>query len=256
MDRLLVEICCGGAGDAIAAEAAGADRVELNSSLGSGGLTPSAGEFLMAIERLKIPVICMIRPRAGGFCYNEAEFQAMLRDAAFFSEHGAAGIAFGILHEDGRVDKPRCRRLMAELGTKQAVFHRAFDSSACDPMIMADDLAELGVTRLLSSGRRPSAADGAQLLKKVYERTNKSVELLPGGGVRPNNAAHIAAVTGCGQLHFSCHKLIEDKSALGNPELSFDCAKPEFPGAASVIDCKKLESTIELIKSSVNVNKY
>ncbi len=88
---MLIEICCGSIDDAIEAEAGGADRVELCSALFLGGLTPSLGTILEAKSRLKIPVMAMIRPRAGGFCYSEAEMASMERDADLAVANGADG---------------------------------------------------------------------------------------------------------------------------------------------------------------------
>ena len=95
--EILLEICCGGIDDAIQAELGGADRVELCSALFLGGLTPSFGTIQQVKERLKIPVMVMVRPRAGGFCYSEAEMSSMERDAEAALEQGADGIVFGIL---------------------------------------------------------------------------------------------------------------------------------------------------------------
>jgi len=100
--EILIEVCCGSTDDAVEAERGGAARVELNSSLFFGGLTPSLGSVIEAKKRLSIPVIVMIRPRGGGFCYTQAEMAAMLHDARLAVEHGAEGLAFGILTPEGR----------------------------------------------------------------------------------------------------------------------------------------------------------
>lgn len=78
---VLYEVCCGSADDALQAAAGGADRVELNSALFLGGLTPSLGALQVTKERSDVRVICMVRPREGGFCYSETEYAAMLADA-------------------------------------------------------------------------------------------------------------------------------------------------------------------------------
>src|SRR5215471_7991320 len=132
MDSILLEICCGSAEDAIEAAAGGADRVELCSALFLGGLTPSLGSLLQVKAQTKIPVIAMNRPRQAGFCYSQPEFAVMERDAEIFIEHGADGIVFGILNDDGTVDVERTSSICRRVGEKQAVFHRAFDVIA-DP---------------------------------------------------------------------------------------------------------------------------
>src|SRR5204863_6825540 len=110
---MLLEICCGSLDDAIEAEAGGAHRVELCSSLFFGGLTPSIGTISEAVRRLRIPVIAMIRPRGGGFCYTEPEFAAMEADAEAAVHRGAAGLVFGVLTPNGEIDRPRTTRLRA-----------------------------------------------------------------------------------------------------------------------------------------------
>jgi copper homeostasis protein len=111
MQRILVEICCGSLEDALEAERGGADRVELCSALFLGGLTPSLGTIIEAKARLKIPIMVMIRPRGGGFCYTEPEMAVMERDTVLAAEQGADGMVFGILNADGGIDEERCTRI-------------------------------------------------------------------------------------------------------------------------------------------------
>lgn len=248
MNKITIEVCCGSAEDAVLAQAAGADRVELNASLESGGLTPSYGEFFEAIERLSIPVICMVRPRAGGFCYSESELAVMLRDAEFFAKNGAAGVAFGALLPDGSANIDFCRRIVAAVGGKQTVFHRAFDSTLADACQMTCALADAGITRVLTSGREPCALSGAALIAECARRSDNRIEFLPGGGVRSHNAADIIAATGCRQLHFSCQRMLEEEATSLNDALCFDCSAPKFRGAHGIVDSERLTSEINNIK--------
>src|SRR5437764_13979019 len=127
MAKILLEICCGSIDDALQAQAGGADRIELCSALFLGGLTPSLGTLQYARQQLKIPIIAMVRPRGGGFCYTDAEFETMERDTGVAIGSGADGVVFGILTADGNIDRERTRRIRKIIGSKQAVFHRAFD---------------------------------------------------------------------------------------------------------------------------------
>ena len=111
MKKLLVEVCCGSADDVIEAWRAGADRVELNSDLFHGGLTPTVGSLRVAKRETGLPVMAMVRPREGGFCYTEAEFAVCLEDARVLLENGADGLVFGFLHPDGTVDRERTKAL-------------------------------------------------------------------------------------------------------------------------------------------------
>src|SRR5215471_11838018 len=137
--KLLLEICCGSAADAWEAQQGGADRVELCSALFLGGLTPSLGAILEAKDRVKIPVMAMIRPRSGGFCYSKSDYAVMQRDVRVAVEQGADGIVFGVLRSDGRVDRERCAQLCNLALGRQTVFHRAFDVTP-DPLEALDTL--------------------------------------------------------------------------------------------------------------------
>lgn len=163
MARVLLEICCGSLEDALEAEAGGADRVELCSSLFFGGLTPSFGTIAEAKRRLRIPAIVMIRPRGGGFCYTELEFAAMAADAEAAVAQDVAGLVFGILTPDGAVDRVRTRRLREIAGRRDAVFHRAFDVTP-DPFRALDELVDLGITRVLTSGQQDTVPEGLDLI--------------------------------------------------------------------------------------------
>src|SRR5215469_11620229 len=157
--KILLEICCGSIDDAIESEKGGADRVELCSALFLGGLTPSIGTIQEAKQRLKIPIIVMVRPRGGGFCYTDAEFATMERDTAAAIEAGADGIVFGILTNDGKLDRQRVQRIRKLIGNKQAVFHRAFDVTP-DPYAALEELIDLGIIRVLTSGQKDTVPQG------------------------------------------------------------------------------------------------
>src|SRR5690625_1797151 len=122
---VLIEVFCGSVDDCVAAEAGGADRIELNSAMFLGGLTPSVGTLVEARRRVDVPIVTMVRPRAGGFCYTDSEMRVMEHDVRVMLDNGADGIVFGILNEDGTVDKARCERVVKLVGDKEAIFHRA-----------------------------------------------------------------------------------------------------------------------------------
>ena len=219
MEKILLEICCGSVDDVFEAKAAGADRVELTSATFLGGLTPSIGEVLAAREA-GIPIMAMVRPREGGFCYTDREFEGMLRDVKAFVEAGVEGVVFGVLHPDGTVDKERCRLLIQAAQGRQTVFHRAFDVTP-DWKTALDDLIDLGITRVLSSGQAPSALFGAATLKGMVERADGRIEILVGGGVRPANVADLVEKIGCDQVHAAAARQCVDPSCLGNPEIHY-----------------------------------
>lgn len=222
MGKFKIEICCGSADDVIQAKLAGADRVELNSCLFLGGLTPTVGELLVAKET-GIEIITMVRPREGGFCYTEAEYKTILKDTQVLLEAGANGIAFGFLHEDGNIDEKRCHDMLKIVGSNVSVFHRAFDVVP-DWKKAMDILCKLGVTRILTSGQAPSVLYGAPKIKEMREYANGRIEILPGAGINLNNVTAILEETGCDQIHLSMKKICYDHSTSHNQEIFFGSA--------------------------------
>ena len=218
--KILVEICCGALEDALEAEQGGADRVELCSALFLGGLTPSLGTVVEAKARLKIPVVVMIRPRGGGFCYTEPEMAVMERDTVLAVEQGADGIVFGILNADGSLDEKRCKRIRKLIGDRQAVFHRAFDVTP-NPFRCLDQLVELGFTRVLTSGQEDTVPEGVGLIKRLIEYAGDRIEILPGGGIKPNSLRHVVEATGCEQVHLTAFTTRADTSVRGRPFVTF-----------------------------------
>jgi len=215
-----VEICCGSLEDALEAERGGADRVELCSALFLGGLTPSLGTIMEAKARLKIPIMVMIRPRGGGFCYTKSEMAVMERDTALAAEQGAEGMVFGILNADGSIDEERCKRLRKLIGDRQAVFHRAFDVTP-DPFRSLDQLVALGFTRVLTSGQEDTVPEGAHLIKRLIEYAGARIEILPGGGIKPLSLRQVVEATGCKQVHLTAFKTQSDTSVRGRPFVTF-----------------------------------
>ena len=220
MAKILLEICCGSIDDAIQSEKGGADRVELCSALFLGGLTPSIGTIQEAKRRLRIPIIAMVRPRGGGFCYSDAEFATMERDTEAAIDAGVDGAVFGILKEDGRIDQRRTARIRRIIGKRQAVFHRAFDVTP-DPFQALEELIDLGITRVLTSGQKDSVPEGVELISKLVEHAGKRIEILPGGGIRPYQVNDVVRRTRCRQIHMTAWGKIEDRSTHANREVTF-----------------------------------
>ena len=216
MARILLEIIALTVEDCIAAESGGADRVELCAAITTGGLTPSLGTLIEAKKSAGIPIMAMVRPRAGGFCYSVEDLAVMQRDATLLMEHGADGIVFGMLQSDGTVDVERCKKMREIAKGREAVFHRAFDVTP-RPLEALDQLIELGFTRVLTSGQKKSAVQGQELLRRMIEQAAGRIEVMPGGGVRPHNVREIVDVTGCTQVHLTAFSARCDRSTSNSP---------------------------------------
>jgi copper homeostasis protein len=202
MTPVLLEVAVASVDDALVASEYGARRLELNSALELHGLTPSLGLLKETRQTTTLPLIVMLRPRPGGFAYSPAEFRTMRQDCDLALTHGAAGVAFGLLHSDGGIDRDRCAQLLRQIGQAQSVFHRAFDLTP-DPFTALERLIDLGVTRILTSGAKPTALEGADTIARLQQRSAGRIEILPGGGVRAANALDLLRLTGCNQLHGS-----------------------------------------------------
>lgn len=214
---MLLEICCGSVSDALNAEAGGASRIELNSALSLGGLTPDIGSLILCKEKLEIPVIAMLRPRGGGFCYTDEEYQTMKKSAECLLQAGADGLAFGFLNKEKEVEFTRTKELVEMIHSfgKEAVFHRAFDC-----VISFEDavesLMEAKVDRILTSGGEETAWKGADCLCNLQMQYGKQIEILAGSGIRSDNVAELLNKTGVRQVHSSCRGYCEDRTARGN----------------------------------------
>jgi copper homeostasis protein len=249
MAQVLLEICCGSIDDALAAEKGGAERVELCSALFLGGLTPSVGTIQEAKRRLKIPIIVMVRPRAGGFAYSEAEMASMERDTEAAVENGADGIVVGILQSDGKVDVARCHRIRRLIGTRQAVFHRAFDVTP-DPFEALEQLVDLGFTRVLTSGQKDSVPEGVELIKKLIERASDRIEILPGGGIQDWNLKELVERTGCQQVHMTAWGTASDTSTQARPGITFGGALYPSEDRYQMTDAKLVRQLSATLKTT------
>jgi copper homeostasis protein len=200
LSKILLEIVALSSQDCVASEKGGADRIELCAGIEIGGVTPPFDVLIEAKQRVNVPVMALVRPRGGDFCYSDEEFAQMLRDAKLLLQQGVAGIVFGILRPDAKVDTERCREMLAIVGGKQAVFHRAFDVVA-NPLQALDQLIDMGFSRVLTSGQQKTALEGANLIRELIARSRGRIEILPGGGVRRHNVRPLVKMTNCRQVH-------------------------------------------------------
>ena len=215
---ILLEICCGSAEDAIEAARGGADRVELNNSLFQGGLTPSLGTLEVAKAEIAVPVMAMIRPRAGGFCYTDTELATARADAKALLRHGADGLVFGFLNADGTVNTEQTKAFVDLAEGRPCVFHRALDVVP-DWKRALEQLISLGVTRVLTSGQRSNVFFALETIREMIEFADGRIEILPGAGITLENAGRVVRETGCSQVHLARHRILTDPSVANNREI-------------------------------------
>lgn len=187
---------------AFRAQEGGADRVELCADPGSGGVTPSFGIIEVARQNINIDLFVMIRPRGGDFVYSAYEFHSMKRDITQAQKLSCDGVVTGILTTDGKIDVKRCRELIERARPLKVTCHRAFDL-ARDAKEALEDCIDAGFDRILTSGGRPSALEGIDVIKDLVTTAAERIIIMAGAGVNENNAAEIVRQTGVHELHFS-----------------------------------------------------
>ena len=242
MKRDLFEVCAGSVQDCINAQLGGADRVELNSALHLGGLTPSLAMLKLVKEKTSLKVVCMDRPRAAGFCYDDVEIETMFEDAKILLENGADGISFGFLNSDATINVTETKKMVELIHQyqKKAVFHRAFDC-VDDPMHAIKQLIDCGVDRILTSGLQPTAMQGASVLEKLQSEFGNRIELLAGSGINANNIRALKEQTGLHQFHGSCKEWCKDPTTtVGNVSYAYH--------ESDDYDCVSLEKVRSIVQ--------
>jgi len=225
---MILEACVNSAISAIEAQKGSADRIELCENLSEGGTTPSAGSIRIARKHLKIPIMVMIRPRGGDFLYSDTEYDIMREDIKTAKELGADGVVFGILNPDATVDKVRCLELIKLARPMQVTFHRAFDMTN-DPFKALDELIQLKVERVLTSGQKENAHEGAKLIADLVKYADGRICVMPGGGVQEDNLRQVIKATGATDFHvFLPHKVGSKMTYRNGGVYMGDPKNPEY----------------------------
>ena len=194
-----IEICANSYQSALNAQIAGADRIELCSELAVGGVTPSYGLLKQVLSKLSIPVYVLIRPRSGDFCYSDDDFEIIKQDINLCKKLQCDGIVSGVLHQEMTIDIERTKELVDLADPLPFSFHRAFDSVP-NPLQAVQQLGEISVERILTSGQQSNAIDGLPLLRKLQD--NFSGIIIPASGINPKNIKQFADGT-FKEIHFS-----------------------------------------------------
>ena len=204
---LFLEVAVDSLERAIAAERAGAHRLELCANLDVGGLTPGIELIRRVRSAVRIPIHVMLRPRPGDFVYSAAEFAEMKSSIKTIAAENIEGIVTGVLLPDGRVDVPRTRELVALASPMQVTFHRAFDHTQ-EFAAALENVILTGAHRILTSGGAADAQTGSAILRSLIHQAANRITILPGGGLHPRNIAEVARVTGARELHTGLGEVI------------------------------------------------
>lgn len=242
---MIFELCCGSLEDSIIANDLNVDRIELNTALALGGLTPSMGLIKEVLNNVNIPVAVMIRPRAGGFDYNELEYKTMLNDLEELLNVDIEGIVFGFLEKDLNINLNRTEEFINKIhkGGKKAIFHRAFDNSY-DKERSIKELIKFGCDRVLTSGGKQTAIDGWETIKLLQKEYGNNIDIVAGSGINEINLKEFIENTNITQVHSSCKTWFKDNTS--NSFVDYDYSKDnkgEYDGA-SFEKVKKFKSIL------------
>lgn len=203
------------------AQSAGANRIELCDNPAEGGTTPSWGFIKAARERLQVHLFPIIRPRGGDFLFSDAEFEIMKTDVKLCKQLGCDGVVIGMLDADGTIDKERCAALVELAYPLGVTFHRAFDR-VNDPFKAMEDIIDIGCERILTSGGRPTALEGAATIAALIKQADERIIIMPGSGVRADNIIDLAKKTGATEFHSSARVHAESRMNYTNKAMKED----------------------------------
>ena len=218
-----LEVCANSTQSAIEGQKGGAIRVELCDNLAEGGTTPSLSQIEKSRQLTDIQLNILIRPREGDFLYSDLEFEIMKRDIHHCGHRGCDGVVFGILNNDGSIDKKRNKELLdiARKYGMNATFHRAFDRCK-DLFSSLEDIVELRFDHILTSGGEKTAPEGKDILKKLIEQADNRIVIMPGGGITEENIHELAKYTGLKEFHGSFRRPVQSRmeyfSSIDDPE--------------------------------------
>lgn len=227
--KILLEISVGSVKAAVAAERGGADRIELCREQSVGGLTPAREVMKEARERVRIPIYVMIRPRPGDFVYSNDEFAAMREEIVLAQLLEMDGVVLGILTKDRRVDVARTRELVEMAEKMEVTFHRAIDETA-DLLGAMEQVVETGAERILTSGGKRTALEGAETIAKMVARAKGRVGILPGAGIHAGNIREVARKIGATEYHAALSSVVAN---LAENLATFEEAVRELRAALS-----------------------
>ena len=226
--KKILEIAVDSVSSALYAAQGGANRLELCENLDQGGVTPSAAKIKLIKAKVDIPAFVLIRPRKGDFLYTDIEFETMLENIRLAKELGVDGIVSGVLLADGQIDLDRTSQLVKATTPLSFTFHRAFDM-CCKPEEALEQLIELGVARILTSGQEPNAIEGKENIARFLQIANGRIQLMAGGGVRPKSIHQLLEIEGLNEYHSSARNMVESRMQYrGDTPMGSEAANAEF----------------------------
>ena len=197
---MIKEACVESFEKALEAQSNGANRIELCENLAVGGTTPSYGTVKICLEKLNIPIFPMIRARGGNFVYSKDEIKIMKEDIKIFKELGVKGVVLGCLASDNKIDLELTKELVDLAYPMEVTFHKAIDEIV-NPLDYIDDLVNIGIKRILTSGGKATALEGKDLINEMIKKSNKRLKVVVAGKVTKENLNELSNLICANEFH-------------------------------------------------------
>ena len=197
---MIKEACVESFEKALETQNNGANRIELCENLAVGGTTPSYGTVKICLEKLNIPIFPMIRARGGNFVYSKDEIEIMKEDIKIFKELGVKGVVLGCLTSDNKIDLELTKELVDLAYPMEVTFHKAIDE-ILNPLDYIDDLVNIGIKRILTSGGKVTALEGKDLINEMIKKSNGRLKIVVAGKVTKENLNGLSNLISANEFH-------------------------------------------------------
>jgi copper homeostasis protein len=228
----------------------GADRIELCANLAEGGTTPSYGTIYQCREEFDVLLYPIIRPRGGDFLYTDDEYEVMLHDLKLCKQSGCDGVVIGLLNADGTIDVKRTEAMIEIAYPMGVTFHRAFDRCK-DPFQAMEQLIRIGCERILTSGQKPTAPEGIELIAELNRVADHRIIIMPGSGVRKENIKMLAEKTNCTEFHSSLRSREKGMMEFIHPAFA-NSEESYWNNSINVEQVKELRDSLATLSEVVN----
>ena len=197
---MIKEACVESFEKALEAQNNGANRIELCENLAVGGTTPSYGTVKVCLEKLDIPIFPMIRARGGSFVYSKDEIEIIKEDIKIFKELGVKGVVLGCLTSDNKIDLELTKKLVNLAYPMEVTFHKAIDEIQ-NPLDYIDNLINIGIKRILTSGGKVTALEGKDLINEMIKKSNGRLKIVVAGKVTKENLNGLSNLISANEFH-------------------------------------------------------
>ena len=197
---MIKEACVESFEKALEAQSNGANRIELCENLSVGGTTPSYGTVKICLEKLNIPIFPMIRARGGNFVYSKDEIEIMKEDIKVFKNLGVKGVVLGCLTSDNKIDLELTKTLVNLAYPMEITFHKAIDEIS-NPLDYIEDLVNIGIKRILTSGGKATALEGKDLINDMIKKSNGRLKIVVAGKVTKENLNELSNLISADEFH-------------------------------------------------------